>query len=258
MAVNYKRRKSNISNRDWSNYSEKQNANYISKKLKDFGYKVPSYMKKGQINQKQIETYVNRVLNNLDKMIEREYKNSLSSGEKRQYNKLNKIIVGRGGEKNNRKLINNAIEIAKNLSEYSKSMNRFDKKNTELETVNRWIDKGYNNVETLLNNIHSSRLNTKNGNLSSMLETINNLKSEEHVQDYLDRIGASDDYRKKFMRDFNKLNTGQKIFFNSSVWTEFKVQYSQWDYYAETTILAKRGYLEETLKRASELVKDVM
>lgn len=258
MAVNYNRRKSNISNRNWSDYSEKENAKYMSKQLKDFGYKVPSYMKKGQINQKQLEIYVNRVLNNIDKMIDKDYKNSLSFGEKRRYNKLNKIIVDRGGEKNNRKLINNAIEIAKNLSEYSKNMNRTLNNNSALESVNRWIDKGYANVETLLSNIHSSRLSTKNGNLSSMLETINNLRSVEHVEDYLDRIGASDKYRKSFINKFNKLNVGQKIFFNTSVWAEFKVQYSKEDYYEATTVLARKGYLEETLKRASDTILGVM
>ena len=253
MAVNYKRRKSNISKRNWSNYSEKENAKYMRKQLSDLGYKVPNYMKKGQISIQQIETYSKRLLNKLDKIVDKEYKESLSKSERNQYNKLNKIIVNRGGDKNNKTLINNAIEIAKELNDYSRYLNKLDVNNSELIDINRWVEKGYTSAETLLQNIHSSRLKSSNGNLSSMLEEINNLKSEEYIKDYLDRIGASDSYRKNFTKAFNKLNGGQKIYFNTRVWNEFKLKYSKEDYDEATTILGRKGYLENVLKQASKI-----
>ena len=219
MAVNYNRRKSNICNRDWSNYSEKENAKYMSKQLRDFGYKVPSYMKKGKINQKQIEIYANRVLNNIEKLIDKEYKNTLRFGEKRRYNKLNKIIVDRGGKRNDRELINNTIKISNILKDYSKHINKIynnsNKMNTELQDVNRWIEYGFTSPETILNKVHPALIKSKINKLNSMLETIENLNSKHHLEDYLDRIGAGVGYRKKAMKKFNKLNTGQKIFFNS-------------------------------------------
>lgn len=257
MTKNYNRRKSNIENRNWSDYSEKENAKYMSKQLKDFGYKVPSYMKKGQINQKQIETYANRVLNNIDKMINKEYKNSLSSGEKRQYNKLNKIIVDRGGKRNDRELINNAIKISNILKDYSKHINKIynnNKTNTELQDINRWLDNGYASPETMLKTVHPALLKSKINKLQSMLETIENLKSKNHLDDYLDRIGAGDKYRKKAMSKFNKLNTGQKIFFNTAIWGEFKIQYSKEDYYDATTLEAKRKYLENIFDTAVKTI----
>ena len=85
MAVNYNRRKSNITNRDWNKYSEKENAKYMSKQLRDFGYKVPIYMKKGQINQKQIETYANRIINKLTNLAEKQRLSKMSKSEKNRF-----------------------------------------------------------------------------------------------------------------------------------------------------------------------------
>ena len=70
--MNSKRQRSSIKNRDWTSKTQKENAKYVKSKLEMLGYKVPNYMKKGQINQKQLEFYTNRIMNKLTKMVEKE------------------------------------------------------------------------------------------------------------------------------------------------------------------------------------------
>lgn len=84
MAINHKRRQTNIANRNWGEHTEKQNAQYMAKQLRDLGYKVPNYMKKGEINQQQIENYSNRIMNKLEKMNEEQRLRKLSPGERRR------------------------------------------------------------------------------------------------------------------------------------------------------------------------------
>lgn len=69
-----KRQISAIKNRDWSSKTQKENAKYVKSKLKMLGYKVPNYMKKGLLKNEQLEFYVNRIINKLTKMSEKEEK----------------------------------------------------------------------------------------------------------------------------------------------------------------------------------------
>ena len=48
------------------------------------GYNVPSYMKKGQINQQQLEFYANRIMSRLEKIVAKEERKHMSRGEKRR------------------------------------------------------------------------------------------------------------------------------------------------------------------------------
>ena len=250
MAINYKRRQANVNNRNWVDYTEKQNAKYMASQLKALGYKIPAYMKKGNISEKQLNYYLDRIENRLDKEVNKEYKDSLSRSERTQFNRLNKIIVDRGGKRNDRELINNAIKIADTLKQYSNYINKMDKKNTELQDVNKWIELGFTSAETLLQNVHPALIKSKINKLESMVETLNNLTSVSHIQDYLDRIGASEQYRKSITKRFNKLNIGQKILFNTATWEEFKLQYNEDSYHEATTLEARRKYLENVLEDA--------
>ena len=254
MAINYKRRQANVNNRNWVDYTEKQNAKYMVSQLKALGYKIPAYMKKGNISEKQLNYYLDRINNRLDKEVNKEYKDSLSRNERTQFNRLNKIIAERGGKKNDRELINNAIRISNLLKEYEPYMNKMDKKNTELQDVNRWLDLGFTSAETLLQNVHPALIKSKINKLGSMLETLDNLTSKTHIEDYLERIGASIQYRNAIMRKYSKLNSGQKILFNTATWDEFKIQYKKDDYEEATTLEAKRKYLEDTLDAAVKTV----
>ena len=70
--MNSKRQIIAINNRDWISKTQKENAKYVKSKLEMLGYKVPKYMKKGQINQQQLEFYTNRIMNRLTKIAEKE------------------------------------------------------------------------------------------------------------------------------------------------------------------------------------------
>ena len=82
--MNSKRQLLSIKNRDWSSKTQKENAKYVKSKLEMLGYNVPQYMKKGQINQQQLEFYANRIMNNLEKKVEKELRNKMSYAEKRR------------------------------------------------------------------------------------------------------------------------------------------------------------------------------
>ena len=82
--MNSKRQLTAIKNRNWTSKSERENAKYVRAKLEMLGYNVPAYMKKGQINQEQLEFYTNRILNRLTKEVEKERRNKMSRGEKRR------------------------------------------------------------------------------------------------------------------------------------------------------------------------------
>ena len=72
--MDIKRQISAIKNRDWGSKTQKENAKYVKSKLDMLGYKVPKYMKKGLINQEQLEHYTNRIINKLSKLFEKEEK----------------------------------------------------------------------------------------------------------------------------------------------------------------------------------------
>ena len=60
--MNLKRQKTSISNREFT--GGKKDTNYFTKKLKEFGLKVPKYLSKG-ITQKQFKTLQNKLLKSI-------------------------------------------------------------------------------------------------------------------------------------------------------------------------------------------------
>ena len=79
-----KRQLNAIKNRDWSSKTQKENAKYVRAKLEMLGYNVPAYMKKGLINQEQLDFYKNRIMNKLEKIVEKERRSKMSPGERKR------------------------------------------------------------------------------------------------------------------------------------------------------------------------------
>lgn len=111
--MDIKRQLSAIKNRDWSSKTQKENAKYVKSKLDMLGYKVPKYMKKGLINQEQLEHYTNRIINKLSKLFEKEEKKK----QRRIY---------RPRETNHQKLLRLTNEL-----------------NSKLDEIHKYIDDNY-------------------------------------------------------------------------------------------------------------------
>ena len=111
--MDIKRQLSAIKNRDWSSKTQKENAKYVKSKLDMLGYKVPNYMKKGLINQEQLEHYTNRIINKLSKLFEKEEKKK----QRRIY---------RPRETNHQKLLRLTNEL-----------------NSKLDEIHKYIDDNY-------------------------------------------------------------------------------------------------------------------
>ena len=115
-----KRQLTAIKNRNWSSKTQRENAKYVRAKLEMLGYNVPTYMKKGRINQEQIDFYVKRITNKLENIIEKDKKSKMSKGELRRYNS------------------------EKRLEENKKKLDNYIKKhNKQVKEVYKYIDENY-------------------------------------------------------------------------------------------------------------------
>ena len=63
--MNLARQKTSIKNRKYS--GGKKDTSYFTKKLKEFGLKVPNYLSKGSISQKQFKSLQNKIEKNITK-----------------------------------------------------------------------------------------------------------------------------------------------------------------------------------------------
>ena len=202
MAVNYKRRKSNITNRDWSNYSEKDNAKYMSKQLRDFGYKVPSYMKKGKINLKQIETYANRIINKLTHLAEKQRLSKMSPAERRRETQ---ISLQKDIDKYNDFIKN---ELTKGIPQELRKSDAFMKYMTKGEFItNRW--RGYD--------LHASGYEVLNVKNVKELQKYTNSRSNKKLKDFIDnelenaKLNTYENkvkqYKKDILTELERMNT---------------------------------------------------
>ena len=181
--MHIKRQISAIKNRDWSSKTQKENAKYVKSKLDMLGYKVPNYMKKGKIKEQQLEFYINRIMNKLNKML-----------EKQEKKKQRRIYTPR--ETNKQKLLRLTNELNSKLDEihkyiddnYSGQIADYLKGNmTQLTTR----DKSFNrdkfnarkiNLDTLVFNDIKSAIKMVQGRLETTTDKDNNKKLNLNVE----------------------------------------------------------------------------
>ena len=70
--MNLNRIKKNIINRNWSSKTTKTNVSYIKGKLKQFGLNTPKYLEKGILTDKQIQTQSKRIINAINKELDKQ------------------------------------------------------------------------------------------------------------------------------------------------------------------------------------------
>ena len=79
--MNAKRQLSGLKRVNWEKKSTKQKVKYLVNKLQVLGYKIPSYLKNGQINDRQLKSQINKIQRGLESQIKKE---SSSNKPKRQ------------------------------------------------------------------------------------------------------------------------------------------------------------------------------
>lgn len=90
--MNAKRQLSGLKRVNWEKKSTKQKVNYLLKKLQTLGYKIPSYLKNGQINDRQLKTQINKIERGLEAQIKKESSNSKPKKQMSIDSRLNNYI----------------------------------------------------------------------------------------------------------------------------------------------------------------------
>ena len=233
-----KRQLTAIKNRDWSSKTQRENAKYVRAKLEMLGYNVPTYMKKGQINQQQLEFYTNRIMNKLTKIAEKEEKKK----QRRRYTprETNEQKLIRLTNELNSKLdiIHKYIDdnFSGQIAEYLKgnmsqlstrdksfARDKFDASKINLENF------VYEDVKSAIKMVQG-RLNLTS--LDKFLDSIKDSKdSDEWLQkqllddSLLDGLGSLD--KAKLLREFNDMTTIQKEFYIKDYLSELRDKYKK-------------------------------
>lgn len=79
--MNAKRQLSGLKRVNWEKKSTKQKVKYLVNKLQLLGYKIPRYLKDGQLNDRQLESQINKIERGLESQIRKE---NLNNSPKKQ------------------------------------------------------------------------------------------------------------------------------------------------------------------------------
>ena len=232
-----KRQLTAIKNRDWSSKTQRENAKYVRAKLEMLGYNVPNYMKKGQLNQQQLEFYTNRIMNKLTKIAEKEEKKK----QRRRYTprETNKQKLERLVNELNSKLddIHKYIDdnFSGQIAEYLKgnmsqlstrdksfARDKFDASKINLENF------VYEDVKSAIKMVQG-RLNLTS--LDKFIDSLNSVDSDEWLQkqllddSLLDGLGSRE--LSELKRRFNDLSPVQKEFYIKDYLSELRDKYKK-------------------------------
>ena len=236
--MNSKRQLTAIKNRDWSSKTQKENAKYVRAKLEMLGYNVPAYMKKGQINQQQLEFYTNRIMNKLTKIAEKEEKKK----QRRKYRprETNKQKLERLVNELNSKLdvIHKYIDdnFSGQIAEYLKG-NMAQLSTRDKSFARDKFDASKINLENFVYEDVKSAIKMIQGrlNLTSLDKFIDSIKNSVDSDDWLqkqllddsllDGLGSREISELK--RRFNDLSPLQKEFYIKDYLSELREKYKK-------------------------------
>ena len=192
--MNLSRQKTSVKNRKYS--GGKKDSSYFTKKLKEFGLKVPKYLSKGNISQKQFKSLQNKIEKNITKREneERVYKE--------QTKKLNNQI------KQQIKLFNERVDIVKSIvtKKYNftvKDMNYISGKPITFAGRNKTFD-NYNDDIILAHKsfkrLRISDNNARKEHLEYMKELTKNMTVKNFEDWFVENKGASDWFKNEYLK----------------------------------------------------------
>ena len=90
--MNAKRQLSGLKRVNWEKKTTKQKVKYLVNKLQVLGYKIPSYLKNGQLTDRQLKSQINKIERGLQSQIKKENSNSKPKRQLSIDNRLNNYI----------------------------------------------------------------------------------------------------------------------------------------------------------------------
>lgn len=236
--MNSKRQLSAINNRDWTSKTQKENAKYVKSKLEMLGYRVPNYMKKGQINQQQLEFYTNRIMNRLTKITEKEERKK----QRRRYRprETNQQKLSRLVNELNSKLdvIHKYIDdnYSGQVAQYLKGnmaqlstrdkafmRDKFDASKIDLE--NFFYDDVKNAIKLVEKRLVKTSLDKFIVSIKDSKDSDNWLSNQLIDDSLLGELGSK--YKSDLIRTFNDMSPIQKEFYIKDFLSELRDKYKQ-------------------------------
>ena len=90
--MNAKRQLSGLKRVNWEKKSTKQKVKYLVNKLQVLGYKIPSYLKNGQLTDRQLKSQINKIQRGLESQIKKDNSNSKPKKQMPIDSRLNNYI----------------------------------------------------------------------------------------------------------------------------------------------------------------------
>ena len=90
--MNAKRQLSGLKRVNWEKKSTKQKVKYLVNKLQVLGYKIPTYLKNGQLSDRQLKSQINKITHGLETQIKKDNSNNKSKKSLPIETRLNRYI----------------------------------------------------------------------------------------------------------------------------------------------------------------------
>lgn len=90
--MNAKRQLSGLKRVNWEKKSTKQKVKYLTNKLTMLGYKIPTYLKNGQLSDRQLKSQINKIERGLQSQVKKENLNNKSKREMSIDARLNRYV----------------------------------------------------------------------------------------------------------------------------------------------------------------------
>lgn len=90
--MNAKRQLSGLKRVNWEKKSIKQKVKYLTNKLTMLGYKIPTYLKNGQLSDRQLKSQINKIERGLQSQVKKENLNNKSKREMSIDARLNRYV----------------------------------------------------------------------------------------------------------------------------------------------------------------------
>ena len=90
--MNAKRQLSGLKRVNWEKKSTKQKVKYLVNKLQVLGYKIPTYLKNGQLTDRQLKSQINKIQRGLESQIKKENSNNKPKKQMSIDSRLNNYI----------------------------------------------------------------------------------------------------------------------------------------------------------------------
>lgn len=236
--ADYRRQKANISKRDWSSKTKKQNISYIKKKLKEYGLDIPKYLTRGELSARQIQSNVNKIKRAMDKHIDVQRQENTKAND--LYNKIRKAEANyRKSYKNSNPLekevfLNNKtaqfldkdsitspmyFHNFKNISQFKKLLSAMDKDDREqylTDYLNQLENNNYSKTSTRLNEQFKEKLDS-----FYAVEKLNRREIKNHTN-FIDLFKSLD-----YVRQMEMLNIMDNAEYQQMVESLIKKGYSE-------------------------------